>query len=405
MKITYNDVTLPYTDTSKFDQRSEYDESSTDRCYTVFDIQTQCVVHLAYLSQVAPDLAGTSASLPEVMRAVRGRLLAQRKTLSVTFNGQELIPAQTAGVGLVDAKNGPQPQEVTIFELTSASFFVGFRVVAYYWENNDVAGGVVTNRPGNNVLYNRWEDSLDIDGLNFSRRTRTGVFKIRSDNVDGKIAAEIMTQMCVVGIPAGFLRANSRYTVSKDGLSLAYTVVDEEQFKMPPAPAYKAEGSYTESSSKMDARRYAEVRVVLKGDKITDQARLVQAAVAVATNKLAINGAPLTGALKEELSILQSASIRIGMWSNEVECVLRVMFPTSKRRIKGVAFLNRTMCFTPLVDGINVPPPKFPLLGTASRLLQAAAYYDPSISRTVLNADTGQLSTGVEPGRGGVQAE
>ncbi len=397
--LRYGSVVLPYNFTTKFDQQAVYDESNTDRCYTRFEISAQGIINPAYLSVMAPDLVGNNLTVAEITRVITDRLRRQRQQLYFQVNGKELIPQPAGVTGTVDAMNGPQTT-VTTLELSSETIFLSFQVVAHYWENYDVVPGdepFAPNRPGNNALYNRWEERIELDELNFTKRTRTGKFKIRSDNVDGKIAAEVMSQMCVVGVPPGFLRKKAEYTVSPDGLSIMYTVTDEEQYKMPPSPAYTAEGHYMEATTRGDGKRFAEVRLRLQGTKLVAQHELVRTLVALMSKKLELVEAPLG----DKNVVVQKASLQVDMFNNSVEGSVAVMFNPNKKRRSEIAFIRDKICITPLVDDVKLNPPAFSLRGSASRLLQAAAYYDPSLTETKLNSVTGQLSKGVEVGRGG----
>src|SRR5690606_15107838 len=115
------------------------------------------------------------------------------------------------------------------------------------------------------------KEIIEIDDRNYSRRTREGKYRIRSDNFQGQIADQFRRDLAVVSIPNGFLRKSAKYTQTPDGLGLEYHIVDEEVYKPPPAPAFKAQGSYTEEVTRGGVNRYCEVNVRLEGDKITDQ--------------------------------------------------------------------------------------------------------------------------------------
>ncbi len=404
--IRYNNVSLPYAYTSRFNQEAVRDESDTDWHMTKIEVICQCVLNTAYLQAIAPDLIGLFSveNAADIMNVIRTRLLTHRKTLSVQFNGTELIPQpQGNNPGTVDAANGPKPQSCIITQLTNTTFLVTYHIIAHYWENTEVdeasANGVVNN-PGNNVLFNRWEETAEIDDCNYTRRIRNGRFKIRSDNVDGTIADNIRSKMAVVGVPEGFMRESSHYTISPDGLAIAYRVTDKEVFKMPPNPAFKADGEYIESTTMKGVQRWGQVRVKLQGDRATDQNELIKKSVIICSSKLSINGASQTDIAKG-FSILDMASIQVGMYENYVECNMRArMKPRTKGRIDGVAGINfKSMTETPL-SPFTQKRPAYRDFGTAGFLLQAAAYYDPNITTTVLSP-TGQLSVGQEVGTAG----
>ena len=121
----------------------------------------------------------------------------------------------------------------------------------------------------------------------------------------------------------------------------------------------------------------------------------------VCARKLAINQAP-----GSNVGVLESATIRIGLYENWVEASMRCMFGQRRKRINGVAWLDTGVVFTPESDGINVvqTPPEYTLRGSAGLVLQAAAYYDPSVA-TFVNQQSGQFDTGLAVGEAGVNAE
>lgn len=413
--FSYNGVTLPYAYATRFDEKAVYE--GPDYYLTNFDINIQAIITSTYMSVLASELVSGGTPVTEnpadIMAVVRKKLLTPRKQLSYTVNGTELIPRISSLAGTVDSMNGPQPQSCPIIQLTSDSFLINFHIIANYWENNttQTAGTPFTSNlvTGNPVLFNRWTESVEIDNCNYSTRTREGKFMIRSDNSQGKIADEVRTQMAAVSIPKGFIRKVARYTQSPDGLAIQYSLTDQEVFKMPPEPAFEATGRYTETTSKQSAVRYGDVSVSLKGSKSTVQARLVEVAIGVAAGKLGLAGASLT----DKKTIVLGATCTVGLYENTVDVNVKVQFPSTKQRRNGIAFLSKKMCFTPGSDDVNYTP-KYLDRGSAGFLLQAAAYYDPSLKaqlgpgvnavaspQTPVGAGKVQMTQGVIPGKGG----
>ncbi len=406
----------------------------TDWYCTEFDIQVQTKINFNYLSLVAPDLIvggqPVTDNAAQIMSVIRSRLLKPRRDFSVTCNGVELIPRpMTGNEGTVDAQNGPMPQFCSITQLTTNLFLVTYHIIAKYWENNEIDlsaltsnDSIIVNQPGNNVLYNRWTESQSIDEANFSSRTRTGKMMIRSDNAEGKVADQCRTQMAIVGLPSRFVRQSSHYQVSSDGLAITYRIVDLQKFKLPPPPAYKATGSYSESSALAQGNiRYGEVNVTLEGGPDTDQDVLADAAMAIATQKVRNRGATVNAQGQLSLSVIDSSSISVGMYDNWVTVSMRVKFlvPDGKRQ-DGISGMFWTiikeafaagpgrLCATPLSDNLNTSPrynPRGAIQGP-DFLLQAAAYYDPSLVNARVDPQAGQLrGTPFAPGQAGKNRE
>lgn len=401
--FSYNTITLPYVYVSDVKQEPVYDDfSQTDWYCTKIDIQLQSVINLDYIELIDPTLVNQPLikNAADIMNKIRVKLMQPRRQLTLSFNGTNLIPPDNSLPGTVDVMNGPQPQSCNIVQLTNTTFLIQYHIITYRWEETSDAAII-----SNNVLYNRWTETVDIDACNFTKWTRSGKYKIRTDNVNGAIADTMRDQMALVGILQGCLRESSQYTVTPDGLAIQYKVVDKEYYKPPPFPAYEASGTYKESSPRGDAKRFAECRVHLKGSKTTDQAKLVRVAMAIVGSKLAINGAPLTTSAKNSRAIMEQTTVEVDMFKNEVEVYMRVMFKNSRRRVLGIPGIRKTTCFTPFVDGVNVILPVYTQRGTVNRLLQAAAYYDPSFRNNIMDTNTGQMTMGLEVGQAGVRPE
>lgn len=404
--VTYNGVVLPYPMHSQFSQEAIKDESGTDWMYLKFDIAVQCVISVDYMRLLLPDLEGVNNpdSPAAVMSIVRTRLLMQRKKLSVVVNGEELIPRSPNGVNIgIDAKNGPQPKTVDITALNAESFIVTFRVVAHYWVDSRQEYIDDTLTPpavmGSPVLNNRWTETVQIGKYLESTRTRSGTFIIRSDNDDNIVADQIRSQMAVLGLPDGFMRESATYTQSADGLSIKYDIVDKEYFKPPPKGAYEATGQLVINTGRLGAITTGEVRLTLRGtssDFFTPQSKLVLAAVSIASQKLYVTGAQTLGeaGLKGRgFAQLERASIIIDMYQNMVTVVIAARLQKGKKRTAGVvdlgsaAFMQQAfLTKTPGSEGAIRPRPVYLDRGTAGILLQAAAYYDPSLRNQVLTA-------------------
>lgn len=394
-QITYNGVTLPYCYISQFAQRIVYDEvGGVDAYCTEFDIQAQCVIHYYYLSQLIsswntnPPVATDPAT---IMYAVRQQLKVPRKRLSVQVNGVELIP-NYQNKSPVDAQNGPTPKFVDIIQMPNGSFLISFSILAKYFENipaNTTTNFSTSNAKGSPVLYNRWGEGLDIDDCNNSVRTRTGKFIIRSDNPDGFIADQLRAQFACVSIPNGFLRESAKYKVDPNGLGLEYTLVDREVYNKPPSPAFKASGYYMESSTKMGAIRRGVCQIKLWGSNDTDQGQLVTTGVNVCMARLGVRGNQLAagGQLAggaTNFRIIDEASVRVELYENIVECNISAWVGATPNRVSGVAAFIPFVTFVPYSTANYVP--NYKVYGTAGYLLQAAAYYDPSIKMSGLMA-------------------
>jgi hypothetical protein len=420
--VTYNGVALPYPFHTQFSQEPVYDEvGQTDQTLMRYNIRVNTIVHADYLPMLAPELinnAGAKATLNPamIMAVVRNNLRQPRKTLSVICNGEELIPQRQRGdeTTTVDARNGPLPQTVDIQQLTNESFLVTFHVIAHYYERIDVNPEVVEdgdgnpiphvlNLPGNTVIYNRWTESVDLDRCMFSTRTREGTFAIRSDNFEGLTADLLRPRMGVLGVPPGFRRDSAHYTARPDGLAIGYRIVDKELFKMPPSPAYEADGDYSMSTTNHGAQCWGDAWCRLKGAKTTPQHLLIIVAVAVVATKLRVGSGILFAGQVAVPTFLEQFSVQVGLYENWVMVRGRARYGARKKgRVNGIFGMDwNAMAISPFTTG-SIPaqgaPTEWLHRGTAGILLQAAAYYDPSLIGTQITQATGNLSAGLQPG-------
>ena len=402
--LVYNDVALPYPLTTQFSQESVYDpQGGTDWIVTKYDIIVDGILNLELLETMIIALNPPDMTSPaELMKLVRLRLMKPRKRLRYTVNGVDLIPdRQTNAEGSVDAKNGPQPQYCNITQVTSETFLFSYRVITHHWERLSAFASEAGHDPanpfrgqeGNTILANRWTETVEIDNCDYSERTREGTFMIRSDNVSGFLADQVRSKFAVLSVPYGFTRKSRSYTQSADGLSLNYRIIDKEEYRLPPRPAFEAEGYYYETVTGNGAIRTGEVFVRLKGGKHAtlggpggqgSQGDLIRAALTVALQTARVRGTGLGIRFPPQgtpFSNISHAAVRRGLYDNVVEAQIRGLYRQVAPRYYGLAGFVGMDTTTPLsempgADKANVP--NYLERGSARLLLQAAAYYDPS---------------------------
>lgn len=425
--VTYNGVKLPYALSESFEQASDYDESQTDRLYTKIDYSAQFLINTNYISAIDGTVAAAT-SPANIMKGIRQKLLTHRKSLSVTMNGVELVPsAQGGNQGTVDAKNGPLPQYCNIQAMTDSLFLVNYRIIAHYWENNTPADPQ-SNAQGDNVIYNRWSENVEIDERNRNKRTRSGKITIRSDNLEGFTPDDKRSDnrklRCTLSLIQGFRRLSAQYGITPDGLTLTYNFVDQEEYLMPPDPAFKARGKYIETSTKDGGWRMGVCEVTLEGEKpiqnlqgidMGSKNTLLEIAAGICINKLRAEGiAMLNGKIAKLERVVVEDDLYDNIVSIRVEALMEANIP-GVRVVNGARMQTNPLAYRlplrsldvqrllSLPSGATQVPPAHRTAGTGGYLLQAAAYYNPNLVKTLLGND-GQLSTGKQPGTAGPAA-
>lgn len=423
MLISYGGITFPYGAFVRFHEDSVPDPSGTDNMLVRFDIAVACTINANYLAALAPTLVTggqpVSTNPAVLMKALRQRLRQKRMPLSVRFDGNEYIPQQQPNnLGSCDAKNGPNPIECDYQNLTTTSWYLTWHVEAHYWENNLVTPGstpLTTNQLGSPVLSRRWSESVSIDVNQMRTRVRDGRIVLRTDNTFGFTADDpaIRGAFAILAVPPEWQRVKSMFNVDPDGTVLSFHVEDQERYKMPPPPAYEAEGEYTESVSEFSAYRFADCRVLLRGNKNTDQAALINTALQVVLQKLQLRGSQIGGGPTGGFKIIKGASVRQGLYENEVEVAVRAMYAITSGSVVQVsgaaggigAFqglftatplsdpMSGTVFFSGAVGGspLNLYQPSRGVYGGMSGtanfpILLAAAYWDPNLAYITVGA-------------------
>jgi hypothetical protein len=445
--LIYNSVTLPYVDTVNFNEVARSDESNTDWYLTEFDIQVQSIISPAYLSVLAADVFGSfsNSSNPwktaDLLDILRARLLERRRPFSFIVNGVNAIPQPPVGNrGSVDIDNGPIPQSCNIIALPAGSFLIQYSIKASYWENNLKSSGVphVTNINGNPILYNRWSESQTIDNCNYSTFSREGKFVIRSDNSDGQGPDFYRNKTSFLGIPDGCVRVSSYYKLDPNGLAMDYAITDKEVYRKPPDPASEARGWVQQDLSPFGAKRVITSYCWLKGSKTANQGRLMSRAIRHCMSKIlsctftpvviqepAFPGDPGTTRTHIANLIPIRDVIKADTFENIVECTLSVLATitvppgVAVNRLLGGLDLSvsdvhggQGMCSPPRDDD----PDYLPIIGQygtyqlaqniVGGVLQAAAYWDPSLNNFVSASQRKVVGTNVfVPGQLGKVAD
>lgn len=391
---TYNGITFVSPLHTSFRQEAVYDDlGHTDRVGIKLDITVQSVINVAHIATIGvpPAADGAVSNAAYVAKYMREKLLIPRKTWSIKFGGVEMVPEHGTAV---DSTNGPFPQDFSFTLLTNETFIATFRCTGQFF--NEDGRGYLTSF--------RWTESVSIDNCNYSTRNRRGKFSIRSDNTKALTADKFRAGLkSIIGVPEGFNRRHSRFTLSANGLEVDFDIEDEEVFRQPPFPAFEAEGTYTESTTKLGNMRFGEYRIRLKGDKKTDPALLTRRCVEIAAAKLLLNGGAAEGNPRQ-FAKLETCVISYDDFKNVASCTMKCMLnfrsrdrsPTS--RVNGVPCIDfKALTSKPLHSDVAIP--NYKVMGTAALLLQAAKYWDPDADITI-DPGTGQLNNGTEPGTG-----
>lgn len=254
-QLTYNGLTLPFTDTTGFKQQVVTENGHyvrTDHDLTVNSTLTPESICL-------PGETFTAA-----LARVRHTLEVPRRPLYVFFDSA--VPYLS--IPAADASDGPIVRVVDLHTFAGTqSAHLTFGVRTSTRDCPNATGGV----PG--WTYHAFRESIDLDDRHATTVTRSGLIRFRGDYLTKEfdafgnyrnVTADAFRGIVSPNVPNSFLRVSSRYEVQEDGLALRYTFVDKEQFCMPPEPAVKAAMRSTVSTSN-GAKMYAQVNCTLVG--------------------------------------------------------------------------------------------------------------------------------------------
>jgi len=411
-EVQYNGVILSNCRTVDFRQEPVFSgDGSGDYLYTKYTVSVDSVFNSETHPGLDFDLVNASAT--SVMQAVKQQLATPRASFVYAINGEDLLVSPPAGARTstqagktVDANLGPVTS-VHVKSLSENTFIVCLTVTTWIC---DCSGGSA-------IISNRWTSDFEIDEEQYVRIVVQGKVVTRADlNVN----PDTLRGVLAPSIFYGFVRKSAHYTIHENGLSLDYRYEDQEVYRVPPQPAYTAEGDFKMSSPE-GAQLFSEGRLKLtswKGQsnqallglclmllmrKVIGKDRLVQA-----------GGVPK----KKNGYILRGFSMGQRYEANEVEASMRVSRRPPQKVVKDndghtmvtdlAGFLNsddRNWYFqdktTNMADVNNQIPPTPALYGSSALLANLAYLRDPCTSKAARPPASFAIATSVSRATGG----
>ncbi|MCC7424825.1 MAG: hypothetical protein IT428_31525 [Planctomycetaceae bacterium] len=291
-QITYNGVQIRHVQTRNFRQEPQFDPSGSN------------LSHYRYTIRVAGLLTGGTGTLDHFVsagaftatgdpagtyRAMRVALAARRGVFEMRMG---VIPGSSAGVVVLradpytdraspqnpdlDVENGPK---CTVIEPVHIVANECFRVECEFEIN--VRGCAPDDAEAAAILWNSWGVVDEIDQNLTTTRTTAGTLR----SVSGALNANSFRELCIPKLQPGMMRKSISCEVSRDGLTLAWSCVDQEAIYSAPAPATNWNFRHTESTGD-GITMSSEVSVMMEGPRDVDRRELVQLCVAFGYTKL-----------------------------------------------------------------------------------------------------------------------
>lgn len=302
--IIYGDLIFFNVLTRHVNCEAMFDDTGTDEIGRKFTVSA--IGHVHGLPTALVGALPTTGDSDAASALVRIRyLMSQRQhfeyRLGVTVDshgnidspGTALIvcdPANNIGgtnVNGCDINNGPKAECLDIQKITANSVITCELRFEVCMLQCDAAGGTINN---SGILNNRWSVVDDIDCNNWlTTRTWTGKLRLSSSQVN----PHSFRHLVVPPMTQGMRRAHMQFTAAEDGLSLLYTVTDEEIAFAPPAPATTWHATFGQRVTYDQSLGHVyDCNIALGGDRNCDLKKLISIASSMALAKFS-NGVKL----------------------------------------------------------------------------------------------------------------
>jgi hypothetical protein len=254
--ISYRNVTFTILRSISWEREPQFDPSGT----TYLDTRWRGAIIVAYNPEAesyglnaggtAIPVAGrmpaqTDAAIRTLLEQPRGQLLVMSNGTTV-LRSPAFLP--TGVPAACDTRNGPFIKVNSIQQISGERLWnIHLEIETYINERTPGPDG----NPNANTravlfLSNRWYISDDTNWQHLRTRTFQGICTVRADRLQGSVTPNIDSFRDVFAsfsVPAGFQRESVKVTVTPDGNSAHYTVVDTEQIfnKTANCPAVRIE--------------------------------------------------------------------------------------------------------------------------------------------------------------------
>jgi hypothetical protein len=304
-------ISISDIQTTTFNQEAQYDSSNSDYLYTKVTITVRGLIN----TDLAPSNPGETPA--QTLARIRKCLLSQCGLLVFNNGAANMITSPQNGAN-EDAKHGPFPISLSVAQITEATFIVDYTITTYIIE--------CCSNESLPYISHRWSETLNINQDMYTRRSIRGLIIFRADQINSKkFDNGLFPDQYRALIPPNFtilpnnVREQVEWTVAEDGLSLAYSIVDMEQYTAPPGGATRWSGEHTTQTAVAGGGSYTEsISVKLTGPPVTVGASSSTKSALISKASKIILGR-LAGALDGTTSILKGGMIRDSLASNEIE--------------------------------------------------------------------------------------
>lgn len=299
--LQYGTETIRMGRVLSFGVSAEMSEDGIDYICTRYDVEFQGVISL--------DLPG-GGSTTAIAKALSASMTQPRKPIRLYVGGES---QPLLDIAAPDIYGGPVCNHIQFSE------FAGTRTAictASYTARVHDCSDIPR------VLTNRWSMTHELDQQYYTKRILQGEMRI---NPYWKLNADQEREYAFRGVPKGSQMISGSFRQSPDGLRLAYTIIYQEKYQLPPGVATDIQVEYNENSEG-GGITYAEMLVDVAGPKTASKAQLLQIANEIIISRFNFRAPPPAAAAANlERDTLVGGSIREVMHENRVSVMCRVL--------------------------------------------------------------------------------
>lgn len=287
-KITYSGIAIQHCHTKRFSQEPVFDQSDSDLSHFKFVVHVSGLVSGVTATShfqgagFTGEAAGTMVNIRRALSSPRGSFRMQMG-VTADSDGTTILSADpyqaesaTPGSGL-DVNNGPKCRVIDITHIAANEVFrveVEFEICLREC-NGTIAGEAAA------VLSNKWSVTDDVDENLWTTRVYQGVLR----TVSAQFNANSFRALVVPPLQPGLRRKRMTFDVSRDGLTLGYTILDEEVNYSAPHPATNWSFRHTETTQTA-ALMESRVSIMMEGPRTAPRRDLIMLCVAFAVLKI-----------------------------------------------------------------------------------------------------------------------
>jgi hypothetical protein len=262
--VTYNGVTISKVETEAIQSDVQY---GADGVMPIALKRTATFSGVITTTDETPFVQGVTQLRTQLLRP-RGILLIRFRDGN-DYTALETVSPTGSDAADADVGIGPLPLSVVITNIA------GGRCAHVRFTVTWTRAYSETNAPA--ILSHRWEQRFTVDVANYTTRVVRGSLVLSQTATLDDLVDPDSYRLHVLPAPVrGFQRSQADFSVSSDGRTLVYEVVDRERFRPPPAPAMEGDGTYAETVQGGILSKSFAIRLV--GSKYTHPADIVLAA-------------------------------------------------------------------------------------------------------------------------------